>query len=471
MAITTSAYSIRLRVRLFHVPGALGRLTTAIGEAGGNITSFEGFELRDEYIDRRVTVDARSETHMAEICDAVAAVDGVDLLEWGDRTFELHQGGKLETTARIPLRDAIDLSMAYTPGVARVSTAISESPERVHELTLKRNTVAVITNGSAVLGLGNIGPEASLPVMEGKSALFKEFGGVDSFPLCLTVSSVDEFIETVVRVAPVFGGINLEDIAAPDCFEIESRLRTLLDIPVFHDDQHGTAIVVMAAIVNALRIVPKPMTDLSVVIAGAGAAGTAIARILTEAGISNVVVADRTGAIHDGRTDLNAPKQRLLETTNPLGRTGSLSELLEGADVFIGVSAPDLVSREDIAAMADPPIVMALSNPNPEIDPTTVTDLVAIMATGRSDYPNQINNVLAFPGVFRGALDARATTITEGMKLAAANAIASLVESDELSARYVIPSPFDRRVAPAVAAAVGEAAREEGVCRPAPSHG
>jgi malate dehydrogenase (oxaloacetate-decarboxylating) len=465
MAITTSAYSVRLRVRLFHVPGTLGRLTTAIGQAGGNITSFEGFEIRDEYIDRQLTVDARSEEHIVEICDAVARVHGVELLEWGDRTFEMHEGGKLETVPRVKLRDAIDLSMAYTPGVARISMAISQDPERVHELTLKRNTVAVITDGSAVLGLGDIGPGAALPVMEGKSALFKEFGGVDSFPLCLDVSDVDEFVETVVRVAPVFGGINLEDIAAPRCFEIEARLRERLDIPVFHDDQHGTAIVVLAALTNAVKVVDKELTGLSVVIAGAGAAGTAIAIILADAGITDVVVADSQGAIHRGRDDLNPAKRRLLEFTNPRGATGSLARTLVGADVFIGVSAPDIITRDDVLAMADQPLVFGLSNPNPEIDPSEVRDIVGVIATGRSDYPNQINNVLAFPGVFRGALDAGATAVTEGMKLAAAGAIASLVAPDELTARAVIPSAFDRRVAPLVAAAVAEAAHRDGVCR------
>jgi malate dehydrogenase (oxaloacetate-decarboxylating) len=465
MAITTSAYSVRLRVRLFHVPGTLGRLTTAIGQAGGNITSFEGFEIRDEYIDRQLTVDARSEEHIVEICDAVARVHGVELLEWGDRTFEMHEGGKLETVPRVKLRDAIDLSMAYTPGVARISMAISQDPERVHELTLKRNTVAVITDGSAVLGLGDIGPGAALPVMEGKSALFKEFGGVDSFPLCLDVSDVDEFVETVVRVAPVFGGINLEDIAAPRCFEIEARLRERLDIPVFHDDQHGTAIVVLAALTNAVKVVGKELTGLSVVIAGAGAAGTAIAIILADAGITDVVVVDSRGTIHHGRDDLNPAKRRLLEFTNPRGATGSLAETLVGADVFIGVSAPDIITRDDVLAMADQPLVFGLSNPNPEIDPSEVRDIVGVIATGRSDYPNQINNVLAFPGVFRGALDAGATAVTEGMKLAAAGAIASLVAPDELTARAEIPSAFDRRVAPLVAAAVAEAAHRDGVCR------
>ncbi len=465
MPITTSAFSVRLRVRLFHIPGTLGRLTTAIGRAGGNLTSFEGFEIRGDYVDRQLTVDAKSEEHIQEICDAVAAVEGVELLEWADRTFEIHQGGKLETVSRVPLRDPIDLAMAYTPGVARVSMAIHDDPERVHELTIKRHTVAVVTDGSAVLGLGDIGPAAALPVMEGKSTLFKEFGGVDSFPLALDVRDVDEFVETVVRVAPVFGGINLEDIAAPRCFEIEDRLRERLDIPVMHDDQHGTAIVALAALTNALQVVDKHLADVSVVIAGAGAAGVAIVKILLSVGAIDIVVTDRTGAIHGDRSDLNPSKEWLADNTNPRHVTGTLPDALRGADVFIGVSAPDLITSEDVAAMADRPIVFALSNPNPEVDPTSIRDIAAVIATGRSDYYNQINNVLAFPGVFRGALDAGATDITEGMKIAAAEAIASLVAPGELEPRYVIPSPFDRRVATTVAEAVAAEAQEEGICR------
>lgn len=465
MAITTSAFSVRLLVRLFHVPGTLGRLTSVIGDAGGNLTSFEGFEVRGEYVDRQLTVDAQDEEHIEQICAAVAGVEGVELLEYGDRTFEMHQGGKLETVSRVTLRDPIDLAMAYTPGVARVSMAIHDAPERVHELTIKRHTVAVVTDGSAVLGLGDIGAAAALPVMEGKSALFKEFGGVDSFPLALEVREVDDFVDTVVRVAPVFGGINLEDIAAPRCFEIEDRLRERLDIPVMHDDQHGTAIVVLAALSNALKLIGKNIEDVRTVVAGAGAAGVAITKILMSAGTPDIVVTDRNGAIHGNRTDLNESKQWLADNSNPRDFAGSLSEALAGADVFVGVSAPDIVSRQDIATMAADPIVFALSNPYPEVDPTTITDVASVIATGRSDYPNQINNVLAFPGVFRGALDAGATDITEGMKVAAADAIASLVSADELDARYVIPSPFHRRVADTVAAAVATTAQAEGVCR------
>ncbi len=465
MAITTAAFSIRLHVRLTHLPGTLGRLTTAIGEADGNIASIEHYEVHGQFIDREVTVDARSGDHIAEICRTVENVPGVELLHWVDRTYEMHAGGKLETVSRRSLQDPRDLAMAYTPGVARVSLTIAEEPERVHELTMKRNTVAVITDGTAVLGLGDIGPAAALPVMEGKSALFKEFGGVDSFPLALDVSEVDDFVETVVRLAPVFGGINLEDIAAPRCFEIEDRLRERLDIPVFHDDQHGTAIVLLAALTNGVKVVGKTMDELSVVVAGAGAAGVAITKILQRAGVTNIVVTDRNGAIHGGRSDLNASKRWLAEHTNRRGLSDSLGAVLRGADVFVGVSAPDLVSRDDITTMADRPIVCALSNPDPEVDPTSIMDITGVLATGRSDYPNQINNVLAFPGVFRGALDAGATDITEAMKIAAADAIASLVTDEELDPDYVIPSPFDRRVAPAVAAAVAATARTEGVCR------
>jgi malate dehydrogenase (oxaloacetate-decarboxylating) len=380
-----------------------------------------------------------------------------------DPAFALHAGGKLETVSTVPLRDRDDLSLAYTPGVARVCSAIAETPELVHELTWKSNVVAVVTDGSAVLGLGDIGPEAALPVMEGKAVLFKEFAGVDAVPICLDASDVDDIVETVARLAPGFGGINLEDISAPRCFEVERRLIERLDIPVFHDDQHGTAVVVLAALRNAARLTGRALGDLRAVVSGAGAAGVAVTTILREAGIGDISVADRLGVLHDGRADLTAVKRHLAEATNTGGHTGSLAEALRGADVFIGVSG-GVVPEEAVASMAPEAIVFSLANPDPEIHPEVARRHARVVATGRSDHPNQINNVLAFPGIFRGALDVRARAITEPMKLAAAEALAAVV-ADELSEDYVVPSPFDPRVAPAVAAAVSAVAVRDGVAR------
>jgi malate dehydrogenase (oxaloacetate-decarboxylating) len=382
-----------------------------------------------------------------------------------DRTFDMHVGGKIEVRSKMPLHDRDDLSMAYTPGVARVCTAIEENPSEVHKFTIKRNTVAIVTDGTAVLGLGDIGPHAALPVMEGKAMLFKEFAGIDAFPICLDVDSGDQLVETVQRLEPVFGGINLEDIAAPRCFEVEEKLKATLDIPVFHDDQHGTAVVVLAALRNALKVVDKRMEDLKVVIAGVGAAGVAITKILMEAGVPNVIGVDRKGAIYEGRTDLNASKQWLAEHTNPEQRAGALHEVIPGADLFVGVSGPGLLTRDDLRVMHSDPIVFALANPDPEITPEEAEGLAAVIATGRSDYANQINNVLCFPGIFRGALDAGAKTITEGMKLAAAEAIAAAVPDEELSPGYIVPSVFNKRVVELVAAAVSEAAVRDGVVR------
>ena len=454
-----------MRVRLTNQPGQLGRLALAIGEVGANIVALEGFEAKQAYLDEDVVVDCRSVDHQQEVLAAATAVDGIEVLDWDDRTFTMHQGGKIEVLPLVPVGDRDDLSMAYTPGVARVCKAIEAEPERVHELTIKRNTVAIVSDGTAVLGLGDIGPEAALPVMEGKALLFKEFAGVDGFPVCLRTSSAAEIIETCERIAPVFGGINLEDIAAPVCFEVEEALKASLDIPVFHDDQHGTAVVVLAALENALRIVDKKMVDLRVVIAGVGAAGVACGKILLEAGVAEVVGADRQGAIWEGREGLNPAKQWFAENTNPERRTGKLGELLRGADVFIGVSGPGLITADDLRTMADDPIVFALANPDPEIRPEAAAGIAAVLATGRSDFPNQINNVLCFPGIFRGALDAGATAITEGMKLASANAIASAVGDDELAPDFIIPSVFDKRVATLVAQAAAEAARRDGVVR------
>jgi malate dehydrogenase (oxaloacetate-decarboxylating) len=461
----TAAFSIRLRVRLDNTPGALGRLASAIGAVGGNIWSLDGFEAKAQYLDEDVVVNCTSEAHQQQVIEAVGAAEGVELLGWQDRTFAMHNGGKIDVVSRIPVGDADDLSMAYTPGVARVCKAIEAEPELAYELTIKKNTVAIVSDGTAVLGLGDIGPLGAMPVMEGKALLFKEFAGVDGFPICLATTDPQEIIETVARIAPTFGGINLEDIAAPGCFEIEERLKEMLDIPVFHDDQHGTAVVCLAALENALKIVDKKMSDLTVVIAGVGAAGVAIAKILMEAGVPNVIGADRQGAVHTGREGLNVPKQWFADHTNPEKRTGDLGGLLHGSDLFVGVSGPNLITRDDVLTMAKDPIVFAMANPDPEIRPEEAAGAVAVMATGRSDFPNQINNVLCFPGIFRGALDVGATAITENMKLAAAGAIASAVSEAELAPDFVIPSVFDRRIAPLVAAAAAEAAVRDGVVR------
>ena len=380
-----------------------------------------------------------------------------------DPVFALHVGGKIETVSTVPLRDRDDLSMAYTPGVARVCSAIEADPDLVHELTWKRNVVAVVTDGSAVLGLGDIGPAAALPVMEGKAVLFKHFAGIDAVPICLDARDVEDIVETVVRIAPGFGGINLEDISAPRCFEIERLLIDRLDIPVFHDDQHGTAVVVLAALRNAARLTGRGLGDLDVVVSGAGAAGVAVTTILREAGIGDITVADRQGVLHAGREDLTPVKRDLAALTNGTGRTGSLADAMRGADVFIGVSG-GVVPEDAVASMAPECIVFALANPSPEIHPDVARRHARVVATGRSDHPNQINNVLAFPGIFRGALDVRASAITEPMKLAAAEALAAVV-ADELTEDCVVPSPFDARVSPAVAAAVAAAAVRDGIAR------
>ena len=382
----------------------------------------------------------------------------------GDPVFDLHVGGKIEVTSAVKVTNADELSLAYTPGVARVCTAIAENPSLVRKYTWKSNVVAVVTDGTAVLGLGDIGPAASLPVMEGKALLFKEFGGVDSVPIALDCTDVDEFVETVVRLAPTFGGINLEDISAPRCFEIERRLKERLDIPVFHDDQHGTAVVVLAALRNALRLTGKSIEDIRVVISGAGAAGVACARILLQAGVGDLAVVDSKGVLHEDRSDLNPVKLSLAQDTNTGGLSGRLVDALDGADVFLGVSG-GTVPEEAVARMAPGAMIFALANPNPEVHPDIAHRYAAVVATGRSDFPNQINNVLAFPGIFRGAFDVNASRITEGMKLAAAEALADLISPSDLRPDYVIPSPFDARVAPAVAAAVAEAARRDGVAR------
>ncbi|HUQ40408.1 MAG TPA: NAD-dependent malic enzyme [Acidimicrobiales bacterium] len=466
MAGPSASYSVRIRLEVDNQPGSLGRVASAIGDAGGNIVALDIVEAIGDRLLEDVTVFATDPDHVARISAAVQALDGIHVRDVADRTFLLHEGGKIEVRSTVPCETRDDLSMAYTPGVARVCNAIAAEPDLAHRLTIKRNSVAIVTDGTAVLGLGDIGPLAALPVMEGKALLFKEFAGVDAYPICLDVRDADELVETVQRLEPQFGGINLEDIAAPRCFEVEQRLKDALGIPVFHDDQHGTAVVVLAALWNALKVVDKKMEDLKVVIAGVGAAGVAITKILLQAGVPNVIGIDRKGAIYEGRADLDASKQWVAENTNPELRKGAVYEVMPGADVFIGVSGPGLVTRDDLRVMHEDPIVFALANPDPEILPEEADGIAAVIATGRSDYPNQINNVLCFPGIFRGALDAGATTITESMKLAAAEAIARSVPDAELSASYVVPSVFNRKVVELVARDVAAAARADGVVRP-----
>jgi malate dehydrogenase (oxaloacetate-decarboxylating) len=461
----SASFSAAIRVRIENQPGAFARLAAAIGEAGGLLGAIDLVRVEGTTKIRDVNVLADDERHLDAIVAAVHSVDGVEVVHVSDRVFLAHLGGKLEVRPRLPLKTRDDLSMVYTPGVARVSRAIAEDPETVWNLTIKRNCVAVVSDGTAVLGLGDIGPEAALPVMEGKAVLFKEFAGIDAFPLCLDTKDPDEIVRIVEAVAPAFGGINLEDISAPRCFEIERRLRERLDIPVFHDDQHGTAIVVLAALLNALRLVEKRLEDIRIVTTGCGAAGMAVTRTLQNAGARWIVGCDEGGALFRGREGLDAAKQEYAELTNPDNLRGTADELLEGADVFIGVSVPGAIGVEGVRRMAPRAIVFAMANPNPEVDPEAIEGLAEVIATGRSDYPNQINNVLAFPGVFRGALDVRARTIDPEMELAAARAIAGAIPDDELAADYVIPSVFNRAVAPAVATAVAEAAQTTGSAR------
>ncbi len=457
--------SITVRLHLLSRPGLLAEALKAVGDQGGDVGAIDIVRADAEHTVRDVSIDSRDETHAERIVAALHAVPGVEVQSWSDRTFLLHLGGKIEVSSKTPVRTRDQLSMVYTPGVARVCQAIAADPAAAWNLTIKRNTVAVVSDGSAVLGLGNIGPYAAMPVMEGKAQLFKEFGGVDAFPICLATQDTEAVIAAVAALAPGFGGINLEDIAAPRCFEIERRLQEMLDIPVFHDDQHGTAVVLAAAFLNALKVIGKHAADLKVVVAGVGAAGTACTEILLELGVRNIIGCDRGGALASGRTDLNAAKRAYLAKTNPDDEAGSLHEVLRGADFFIGLSGPNLIGAADLGEMAKDPVVFAMSNPDPEIDPAVALPRVAIMATGRSDYPNQINNVLCFPGLFRGALDCQALRITGGMKLAAARAIADVIPTPALSADYIIPSVFDPAVALAVAEAVKQAARQDGVAR------
>ena len=450
----SASFSETIRVRLENQPGTFARLAEAIAGAGGLLGAIDLVRVERGTKIRDVTVLAGDATHMASITAAVGAVPGVEVVNVSDRTFLAHLGGKIEVTLKNPLKTRDDLSMAYTPGVARVASAIAEDRTKVWNLTIKQHAVAVVSDGTAVLGLGDVGPEAALPVMEGKAMLFKEFGGVDAFPICLATKDVDEIVATVKAIAPVFGGINLEDIAAPRCFEIERRLRELLDIPVFHDDQHGTAIVVLAALLNALRVVDKELTGVRIVVCGAGAAGSAIARLLAVAGANDIVVCDLGGVIHPERSDLDDNRRELAAATNPRHVSGALREALHGADVFIGVSTAGVLAAEDLVTMAPHAIVFALANPEPEIDPAVARTIAAVVATGRSDEPNQINNVLAFPGVFRGLLDSGARNVDDRFSVAAARALAACVAPTELNAAFIIPSVFDQAVSEAVSHAI-----------------
>jgi malate dehydrogenase (oxaloacetate-decarboxylating) len=461
----SASFSTTLRVHLDDRPGAFADLARAIADAGGSLDAIDLVRVDAGRKVRDVTVLATDADHASAIVAAVRALPGIEVEQASDRTFLMHIGGKIHVETNMPLKTRDDLSMAYTPGVARVCVAIADDPDKVWSLTLKRNSVAVVTDGTAVLGLGDIGPAAALPVMEGKAMLFKEFGGIDAWPICLDTKDPDRIVEAVTALAPVFGGINLEDIAAPRCFEIERRLDEALDIPVFHDDQHGTAIVVLAALLNALRVVGKSIDDVKIVVSGVGAAGIAVSDTLLGAGARRLIGCDRRGAVHSGRDGLDGVKADFAERTNPDRESGTADEVLRGADVFIGLSQPGAVSTDAVYTMAEDAIVFAMANPMPEVRPEQISDAVAVIATGRSDYPNQINNVLAFPGVFRGALDARATAITPGMRIAAGEALAAMIPRDELAPDYVIPSVFNRDVVPAVAAAVAHAAEQDGVAR------
>jgi len=454
MPTTSPGYSITIRAEAPSAIGSTADLAGAVTAVGGSLTALDVVESSAALIVVDVTCNAVDGTHADQVTASISALPGVRVRKVSDRTFLLHLGGKLEVVPKVPLKHRDDLSRAYTPGVARVCLAIAKNPADARRLTIKRNTVAVVTDGSAVLGLGDIGPAAALPVMEGKAALFKQFAGVDAWPVVLDTQDVDLIVEIVRCLSPQYGGINLEDIAAPRCFEIERRLRAMLDIPVFHDDQHGTAIVVLAALTNALRVVGKKPQDVRVVVSGVGAAGRAIIQLLAHQGFTDIIGCDRHGAVRPDNPNLDEFRRWIADNTNPRGARGTLAEMIVGADVFVGVSAPNLLTGDDIAAMAADSIVFALANPDPEIDPFAAGKHAAIVATGRSDYPNQINNVLAFPGFFRGMLDAGAHEITDECLLAAATAIADCVAPGELNANYIVPSVFDPAVAPAVAAAV-----------------
>ncbi len=462
----SASYSLTLRIKLASRTGTLGELTTAIGRAGGDIGAIDIVTVGADSVIRDISVNAGSSEHGTKIVEAVTNVDGVEIINVSDPTFLMHLGGKIEVVSKVPLKTRADLSMAYTPGVARVCEAIAKDPEKAFTLTIKKNTVAVVSDGTAVLGLGDIGPAAAMPVMEGKAMLFKEFAGVDAFPICLSTKDPDEIVRIVKAISTAFGGINLEDISAPRCFEIEERLKEELDIPVFHDDQHGTAVVVLAALINSLKIVGKNMEDIKVVVNGVGAAGVACSKIIMAAGVTNIVGCDHHGVLYKGRQEnMNWVKEWYAQNTNPNDERGTVHDAMKGADVFLGLSVPGVIDVEDLLKMAEKPIVFAMANPTPEIMPEVAGPYVAVMATGRSDYPNQINNVLCFPGIFRGALACRASQINEEMKVAAAHAIAGTISEQELHADYIIPSVFDKRVAEAVSRQVEDAAYRTGVAR------
>lgn len=455
-----SSFSLTVRLELLNKAGTLAKVIKAIADVGGSLGEISIIERDLKITKRELHIDASSTEHAEKIVQAIKALPNIQIIHISDRTFDIHRGGKIHIKNRIHISSSSDLAMAYTPGVGRICKAIHAEPEKVFSLTIKGNSVAIVTDGSAVLGLGNLGPEAALPVMEGKSMLFKEFADLDAFPVCLATQDVEEIIQTVKNIAPIFGGVNLEDIAAPRCFEIEKRLQEELNIPIFHDDQHGTAIVTVAALINALKLVKKKFNQIRVVINGAGAAGVAIARLLKLAGCEKITLCDSKGIISQERENLTAEKLALA-----VDKSGSLADALVSADVFIGVSASNVVSVEMVESMAENPIIFAMANPIPEIQPELIQDKAAVIATGRSDYPNQINNVLAFPGLFRGAIDCRATSLTPNMYLQAAKAIASLVTPNILNREHIIPSVFDNRVAPTVAAAVRQAARDAGIAQ------
>ncbi len=453
MSVPSASYSVTMRVAL-ESHSRIGAVTTALDDAGGAVTALDVVDPNGRGMTIDLTCNAVDEGHSELLRAAVEVVDGARVIAMSDRTFLLHLGGTISVEPKVSLKTRDDLSMAYTPGVARISMAIAKDPSAARKLTIKRNTVAVVTDGSAVLGLGNIGPEAALPVMEGKALLFKRFADIDAWPVCLATQDVDEIVRIVQCIAPVYGGINLEDISAPRCFEIERRLRDLLDIPVFHDDQHGTAIVVFAALLNALRVVGKEMKDVRVVVLGVGAAGVAISKLLMKEGVGDVIGVNRGGIISAHDEKLDEERRWLAANTNIEGRTGSLEDAMRGADVFIGVSGPNLVSEEQLKLMAPDSIIFALANPDPEVDPVLARRYAAVVATGRSDEPNQINNVLAFPGIFRGMLNANAKQVTEEIEIAAGRAIAGVVSDDELSADYIVPTVFNPLVVTAVTSAV-----------------
>ncbi|VAV84252.1 NADP-dependent malic enzyme [hydrothermal vent metagenome] len=469
MPPTSPSYSFTIRLKAVNKPGMVGLVTSTIGEMGGDIGAVDIVSSEKDGVIRDYTLNSNGVKHAERIGDALGELDGVEVKHVSDRTFLMHLGGKISIENKVPLNTRADLSMAYTPGVARICEEIAKNKENAYKLTIKRNTIAIVTDGSAVLGLGNLGPEAALPVMEGKAMLFKSFGNVNAFPICLNTNDPQEIIETVERISPVFGGINLEDISSPRCFEIERALTKSLDIPVFHDDQHGTSIVVLAGIINALKVVGKDIKNVKIVVCGMGAAGIACTKLLVSAGAKNILGLDSTGIVSKGRIKkLNKEKQSILEITNPNNEDGTLSDAMKGADIFIGVSSPDVLTVDMVKTMAEDSIIFALSNPDPEISPDIAAPHVRIMATGRSDYPNQINNVLCFPGLFRGLLDSNAHLINNEMQLAASNAIATTIADDQLSEDYIIPSVFDERVAKRVAKAVIKVATDTQAARRTP---